>query len=103
MSNCSGSAASHGLQVFGAGNAQGVNPLTGAIATHPLGGTYVGGKKRRGSKKSKVKGKSKGKKGTKGRKAKSRGRLCNWLRFGGQRGGDCGCSGGDASILPKFN
>jgi len=96
-SNCSGSAASHGFQVYG-GFDQHRDALTGGVATYPSGGTYVGGRKRRGSKKSKGKSK-KGKRSKSSRGRRSTG--CNWLRFGGQKGGDCGCSGGDPSSLFK--
>ena len=101
MSKCDGiSASTHAQQVYG-GFDQQRDSITGGIAMHPSGGTYVGGRKRKGSKKSgskKGKGKSKGKK-SRGRRSTG----CNWMRFGGQKGGDCGCSGGDSNLLPKIN
>lgn len=96
MSKCDGiSASTHAQQVYG-GFDQQRDSITGGIAMHPSGGTYVGGRKRKGSKKSKGK-KSKGKK-SRGRRSTG----CKWLRFGGQKGGDCGCSGGDPNALKPF-
>ena len=80
MSSCNGMNASmHAGQVYGGIGHQTVDPKTGAIAMHPVGGTYVGGKRRTKRKESKKK------KPIRRRRRKT---LFSWL---GQRGGDCGC------------
>ena len=84
--NCAGSAASHGVAVYG-GFDQVRDPLTGGIAVNNIGGVYAqgGGKRsRRRGKKTSRRGKYSKRYALGGRKYRRRRRT--------QGGGGCGCA-----------
>lgn len=85
--NCAGSAASHGVAVYG-GFDQVRDPITGGIAVNNIGGVYAQGGGKRSSRR-------------RGKKTSRRGKNSKRYALGGRKyrrrrtqgGGGCGCAG----------